>query len=46
MIDIMKISGHKTEQDFLNYSKVTKEETAKNLINHPYFAGNNLKIAG
>lgn len=42
-IDIMKISGHKTEREFLNYIKVTKEETARNLINHPYFSGNHLK---
>ena len=26
-IDIMKISGHKTESEFLKYIKVTKEET-------------------
>jgi len=30
-IDIMKISGHKTEREFLNYIKVSKEETAQNL---------------
>ena len=42
-IDIMKISGHRTEREFLNYIKVTKEETAKNLINHPYFSGSQLK---
>jgi integrase len=44
-IDIMKISGHKTEREFLKYIKVGKEETAKNLINHPYFAASILKIA-
>ena len=42
-IDIMKISGHKTEREFLNYIKVTKEETAENLINHPYFSDSQLK---
>jgi hypothetical protein len=36
-IDIMKITGHKTETIFLNYIKVSKEETAKNLTNHPYY---------
>lgn len=36
-IDIMKISGHKTESEFLNYIKIGKEETALNLANHPYF---------
>ncbi len=44
-IDIMKISGHKTEREFLKYIKVTKEETAKNLINHPYFSSATLSIA-
>ncbi len=43
-IDIMKISGHKTEREFLNYIKVGKEETAINLSKHPYFLGNNLKL--
>jgi len=36
-IDIMKITGHRTESEFLKYIKVTKEETAHNLANHPYF---------
>lgn len=44
-IDIMKISGHKTEKEFLNYIKVTKEETATNLSSHPYFNSTVLKIA-
>lgn len=44
-IDIMKISGHKTEREFLNYIKVSKEETALNLAKHPYFISNNLSIA-
>jgi hypothetical protein len=43
-IDIMKISGHKTEKEFLKYIKVGKEETAVNLANHPYFRGNVLKV--
>ena len=30
-IDIMKITGHKTEVDFLKYIKVFKEETAMSL---------------
>lgn len=42
-ISIMKISGHKTETEFLKYIKVSKEETAQNLINHPYFQQNYLK---
>lgn len=44
-IDIMKISGHKTEKEFLKYIKVGKKETAMNLARHPYFIGNPLSIA-
>lgn len=44
-IDIMKISGHKTEREFLNYIKVTKKETANKLVNHPYFASSIMKVA-
>ncbi len=36
-IDIMKLTGHTTEREFLKYIKVSKEETAKNLIDHAYF---------
>ena len=36
-IDIMKITGHKTEREFLKYIRVTKEETAEMLSNHEYF---------
>jgi hypothetical protein len=42
-IDIMKISGHKTEKEFLKYIRVSREETATKLIKHPYFMGNMLK---
>ncbi len=35
VIDIMKISGHKTEREFLKYIRIGKEETAMNLANHP-----------
>ena len=42
-IDIMKISGHKTEREFLKYIRVSREETATKLIKHPYFMGNMLK---
>jgi hypothetical protein len=44
VIDIMKISGHRTETEFLKYILVGKEETAVNLAHHPYFVGNVLKI--
>ena len=36
-IDIMKITGHKTETSFMKYIKVTKEETADKLAKHPFF---------
>ena len=44
-IDIMKVSGHKTEKEFLKYIKVGKKETAMNLARHPYFLGNPLSVA-
>jgi integrase len=44
ILSIMKISGHKTEREFLKYIKITKEETAFNLSSHPYFNQNLLKI--
>ena len=42
-LSIMKISGHKTEREFLKYIKIGKEENALTLISHPYFIGNTLK---
>jgi hypothetical protein len=45
ILSIMKISGHKTEREFLKYIKITKDETAVNLSSHPYFIGNTLSIA-
>jgi len=44
-IDIMKISGHQTEREFLKYIKVSKQQTAVTLSNHPFFIGYNLSIA-
>lgn len=44
VIDIMRISGHKTEREFLKYIKVSKEQTAVNLANHPYFRKSRLKV--
>jgi len=29
--------GHKTEREFLNYIRVSKEQTAETLTNHEYF---------
>lgn len=44
-IDIMKISGHKTETEFLKYIRVSQEETAQRLASRPFFVGNPLSIA-
>jgi integrase len=37
-IDIMKITGHQKESVFLNYIKVSKEETADSLADKPFFS--------
>lgn len=39
VIDIRKISGHRTEKSFLAYIRITPEETAERLAIHPYFSG-------
>jgi integrase len=36
-ISIMKITGHKTEKAFLKYIKITQEENAMKLADHPFF---------
>jgi len=36
-ISIMKITGHKTEKAFLKYIKISQEENANKLSNHPFF---------
>lgn len=36
-ISIMKITGHRTEKSFLKYIKITQEENAQMLANHPFF---------
>lgn len=38
-IAIMKITGHKTEREFMKYIMITAEESAMELIDHPYFGG-------
>lgn len=43
VLDIMQITGHKTEAVFLNYIRVTREQTAVRLASHPYF-NRNLKV--
>ena len=37
ILDIMKISGHRTPKEFLKYIRIGKEETAVSLAKHPYF---------
>ena len=44
-IDIMKLTGHKTETSFMKYIKVTAEETALRLLNHPHFRQSALRVA-
>jgi len=36
-ISIMKITGHRTERAFLKYIKISQEENANKLLNHPFF---------
>lgn len=36
-ISIMKLTGHKTESSFMKYIKISEEENAITLQNHPYF---------
>ncbi|MCE1198366.1 MAG: site-specific integrase [Marinilabiliales bacterium] len=36
-ITIMKITGHKTEKNFLKYIRISQEENANKLLNHPFF---------
>lgn len=43
-IDIMAISGHKTEKVFYNYIKVDDIERAQKIRKHKFFNNNNLKI--
>lgn len=37
-ISIMKITGHKTERSFMQYIRVTQEQNADKLLNHPFFS--------
>jgi site-specific recombinase XerD len=36
-ITIMKITGHQTEKSFLRYIRITQEENANKLLEHPFF---------
>ena len=37
-ISIMKITGHKTEKSFMRYIRISQEQNAQLLQNHPFFA--------
>lgn len=41
---IMKITGHKTETQFTKYIKITTEQNALLLLNHPHFGGNETTV--
>lgn len=47
-IDLMKITGHRTEKAFLKYIRVTKLDTAKRLSEHikKNWSGKLMKVAG
>ena len=36
-LDIMALSGHKTEKNFLKYIKVTRHQRAKRIAEHKFF---------
>jgi integrase len=36
-ISIMKITGHKTESSFMKYIRISQEDNANKLVNHPFF---------
>ncbi|SDR87482.1 Site-specific recombinase XerD [Gillisia sp. Hel1_33_143] len=36
-ISIMKITGHRSERSFMQYIKITQEQNADKLVNHPFF---------
>lgn len=37
-IAIMKITGHRTEEAFMKYIRITGEDNARQLLSHPYFS--------
>jgi integrase len=44
LTDIRKISGHSSDKQLLEYIRISSEETALKLANHPYYKDSNLKI--
>ncbi len=46
VIAIRMITGHKTERAFLRYIKISEDENAQKMLEHPFFnPSNNLQIA-
>ncbi len=45
IVDIMKISGHSSQKVFMDYIKITKEETAVRLSEHEYFNRKIMRVA-
>lgn len=44
-LDIMRLTGHKSEREFLKYIRIPNEEVALKMAQHPYFSGTSLKVA-
>jgi integrase len=43
-ISIMKITGHKTEKAFLKYIRISQEDNALKLSEHPFFKNEGLRV--
>lgn len=43
-VSIMKITGHKSESVFMKYIKVSTEQNALLLLDHPHFGGNGTPV--
>jgi integrase len=43
-ISIMKITGHKTEKSFLKYIRISQEDNALKLAEHPFFKASRLHV--
>jgi integrase len=41
-ISIMKITGHRSEKAFLRYIRITPEQNANKLMDHPFFSTNKI----
>jgi len=44
-IAIMKITGHRTEKAFMKYIRISGEDNATKLLEHPYFQQSPLRVA-